>query len=569
MVQRFGAVCAAGAHPFGRNGRGALPIRSSMTGSPRIDGALRQAGWPTVAQPEPTAEDLTVDEGEGAFEAGPPKDSHPPAPRPGSREAAWNAFRFDPVQQQLKLRVEQTHDTRQASRPSDPPASEEAVSPFSDRARENAEEALSAPGYIRQEHAFAKAHDADRMVVDNLNLLDSEPSERPRIVVNDRNRDHGASVTRAVAGSSTFGRGAEVYLDFDEASAETRSKLFSKEENSLYSSVGERREQLKDNQLGLDAMAELAADEQVEKMMSQAAELREIRDDKPNDGRAALVNMSWGTSPARALETKVTFALRAPEGSATYDDVVELLDHGPPYTKEDEAAVRNSLVQRYRAAEQDPDRIERRASIHATFENEVTEARSEGILIFRASGNEGKLATESYEDYGASKLAGANVAGIIDVGAVDENGVGFADDRIADLSGAEPEIVSRGIDMAVGPAGEKDNNGLRWRSDKNGTSFASPDALATAYAMMSANPDLSVDQLADLMQDPRVLKDLKDTERDGLGHLVTVPAILAAKYPDLSRSELVQLWNHGIGKELPPDQRTERVNEILFRNSGD
>jgi hypothetical protein len=490
-----------------------------------------------------------------------------------------NALRFDPVQQQLKGRIQQSLDTRQASRPSDPPASEEPVSPFSDRARENAEEALSDPGYIREEHAFAKAHDADRRVVNNLNLLDSEPSERPRIVVNDRNRDHGASVTRAVAGSSTFGRGAEVYLDFDEASAETRSKLFSTEENSFHSSVGEKREEMEANQLTLDELAELAADEQVEKMMSQAAELREIRDNKPDDDRAALVNMSWGTSPARALETKVRAALRAPEGSATHDDVVELLDHAPRYTKdehgvrkfdsEDEAAVRDFLVQRYRAAEQDPDRIERRASIHATFENEVTEARSEGILIFRASGNEGKLATETYGDYDLSEVAGADVAGIIDVGAVNENGVGFADDRIADLSGAEPEIVSRGVDMPVGPAGDKDNEGLRWRSDKDGTSFASPDALATAYAMMSANPDLSVDQLADLMQDSRVLKDLEDTERDGSGQLVTVPAILAAKYPDLSRSELVQLWNHGIGKDLPPDQRTARVNEILSGNSGD
>ena len=113
-------------------------------------------------------------------------------------------------------------------------------------------------------------------------------------------------------------------------------------------------------------------------------------------------------------------------------------------------------------------------------------------------------------------LADANVDGLITVGAVDLDG------NMAPFSNpGHVELAAPGVDI---PVGGPDGN-----ADTSGTSFASPIALQTAFLMHAANPDLTADDIARLIQDPRALVDVPGTDRDGGGRLDPFEAIRLAE----------------------------------------
>ncbi len=80
--------------------------------------------------------------------------------------------------------------------------------------------------------------------------------------------------------------------------------------------------------------------------------------------------------------------------------------------------------------------------------------------------------------------------------------------------------------------------GLERPADATGTSFASPYVAQVAYLMDAANPRLSADELARLLTDPRAVRDLPGTDRDGAGAIDPFAAVLLARNPALSRAAI-------------------------------
>ena len=238
--------------------------------------------------------------------------------------------------------------------------------------------------------------------------------------------------------------------------------------------------------------------------------------------------------------------LTAPKGTPLYEEATKFLGHPPtvkqkdPFSpreldKEEFNKIKKELIDpKIRAAMAKPEFKAHVATARKELETELALGRKAGILVFQAAGNDHIIASGA-GDASMSTGITTGTKGLITVGGVDIGKPGHEDDTIYKKSSeGAVQISAPGINVPVGVGRP---NALKPK-DLEGTSFASPIAAETAYAMSAANPNLSADEIAKLITDPRASHDIAGTTRDGQGHIDQFAAVVLAKNPKLSGAQI-------------------------------
>jgi hypothetical protein len=374
-------------------------------------------------------------------------------------------------------------------------------------------------------HPYVAAQAETRAALDKLGISRAGDA---RIHIDDLDPQHGAAVTRAAAGRTSLATGPDVTFNYDGVKG-----------------VPNDRPPLPKNPSSRQVVNS-AADVLETSLLGKTNRLARIRAElPPGDNRKTLVNMSWGASPNELANEAAVQILAAPAGSKLHREATAALGRPPSVvrhpdgrvemTRDEVRALRKKLVDpELSRALADPARQERIKAARTGLERELSEGRKQGMLVFVSAGNASDpKGPRERADWSAVSSSG--VPRLVSVGAIDSGGPGFADDRVAPFSsGGSVQVSAPGVRIPVGdperPGGPA--------TDEDGTSFSSPIALQTAYLMNAANPHLSADQLAGLLQDPRAVHDIKATTRDGAGEIDTFAAVLLAKNPTLTSAQI-------------------------------
>lgn len=382
----------------------------------------------------------------------------------------------------------------------------------------------------------------------DLSKLGLQQSGDARVHVQDQELRHGSAVTRTIIGPTSLAQGAEASLTIGNPPDAIAKKRRPPEQLQRASTIRDRIAKKAQGELSSDQLVNLAGDELEDWLWLQGDTTAHIREKMPKDGKLTLANMSWGQSAERVLSGQAGAMLRAPQGSTAYNEVTKLLGHPPTLTKDangntqidpkEYLRVRKELLDPKMAAKlQSPEHQQRMGAARKAFETELAAARKENLLVFAAGGNEYAWAEEVGRPE-FSKAVASGTEGLILVGATDLKNPGKQDDTVAPFSAAGDISVSApGVGLPV-DAMPNSGAGQAELFDGQGTSFASPVALETAYLMHSVNPNLNADQIAKLIVDPRAVHDIAGTTRDGVGQLDPVRAALIAKNPGLTNAQL-------------------------------
>ena len=416
------------------------------------------------------------------------------------------------------------------------------TAPFSEQQQQYAANALDDEPMQSPDHPYVQQRNETRGRLERLGL--TEPGD-DRIHVNDV-PGHGQMVTAVAAGRTSLIDGADVTLDLDGARPETIERLKTDADVARGEELEKVQDRIIDGTGTVDDLATLGGGELENMLFSRRAAINDIAAEVPEgEERKTFVNMSWGQSPERVANKMTSRVLHAPEGSRLHEQAVEVLGHPPKTngTPEEMKAqflkVKQELV--YPAFDKVLQSDEHKARMDAgrdALAQEVAAARDKNILVFVAAGNEHDSAAESGRpDLTHTTMAG--VEGLVRVGGTNIGQPGPDDDKVADLSNAGPVDVSA---PAVGiPVGSNTPPGTPSKgvpaTDVDGTSFAAPIATEVAYAMASANPDLSIDDIETLMKDPRAVRDLEG-DRDGAGQIDEFAAVVLARNPALTRGQI-------------------------------
>ncbi len=337
--------------------------------------------------------------------------------------------------------------------------------------------------------------------------------------------DHGAMVARTVSGPIGLAPGADLELSgpmpsggWDKLTAEERTDM------------NVRTLSVKTGSAGVDELKGWAVDALESAYLAPKAELEYLVQNAPHDGETKIVNMSWGSSE----EALVQEATRAAIDSASTSPLVEQCNAQrrasgkPPLDLERSAADRETLrsfiAKEVKSALAEPAARERIKEARAGATKAVADARAAGFLPIVAAGNffeEGR-----HEDMNrATTNLVATIPGVLSVGSVDPGDVRVkGDERMGKSSSYGAEVSAPGVDVPVGV-----KRGTREPKDVSGTSFAAPYVASVAALMVKANPNITPDQLEQILKSDAVATNLKGTMRDGAGVIDPVAAVREAK----------------------------------------
>lgn len=336
---------------------------------------------------------------------------------------------------------------------------------------------------------------------------------------------HADSVVRSLAGPAGLGQGADVHLNNPSS-------------RGLSPKVHAGSEALRAGKLGLDGALELGVDRLTQPIDSAREELSALRERIPNDGKTRVASMSWGQSIERVSRYLAQDAVAGGPGSALLKDAnAELVKTGRPPIDLSQpngaAKLQGYLSMRLQKATENGASKDKIATAKDSLAREVVLARRAGILPIVAAGNEGSerlFAAVPPEHHASLRLRFqsmiADVPGVLTVGASD---IGKPGDLSDDLPWAYTNfgaaLLAPGSQMPVGSSPMTGKQAI----DLEGTSFAAPYVAGVAGLMITANPKLSVDQLDSILRDPRVLRDIPNDSRDGMGVLDEVAAVRMAR----------------------------------------
>lgn len=392
--------------------------------------------------------------------------------------------------------------------------------------RKHAERALEVEPTPNPKNRYVREKVEARAALERLGLV---LESHDRIHIDDVNKRHGGEVARTAAGRTALARRAEVSLNYEGVPSAWLSHERTSEDVSSAESFDRRLERALRKNAGLTALARLAAEGIVQTVHEKRMRLENIRLHTPEDGRKTFVNMSWGETAHEAAERILEAMASAAPSSKLRQEVRHFLGHDPAsdldVTRVFQRLVYPSLARVIAtAAHQGAMALARQA-----LAEEIERSQARGIVFFEAAGNAFQDATRlGRPEFSLSETTG--VPGRIKVGAVELNGPGPEDDRVA--------AYSSGGDVSITAPGTAPVELRRGRAhDVFGTSYASPAALDVGVAMASVNPTLSAADITRLITDPRATRDLPG-DRDGHGHVDPFAAILLAKNPSLTRAQI-------------------------------
>ena len=403
---------------------------------------------------------------------------------------------------------------------------------FSKEAKENAERAISGEGTLDPNHAYVQEKRGTRRALDQLGI---STVGQDRIFVHDLEEKHGDAVTRVIAGETGLARGADITTDAPRGDAYADAKKTQWKEGAKPSGNADP---------SVNDFVQKSARNLVGSVHGQANAIAETRGavGLRNDGKKTFMNMSHGLSPDIEATQIAARMMMAKEGTQLHTEAKAVLGHAPRLTelegggfrlnREDmEKLKRESVFPKLQTEMDTPEYKHAMQQARGRLEQELKAGREAGIMVFQAAGNEHDTAQAAGWPQ-MSQTTTTGVPGLFVVGATDMQGPGTADDQIWLDSGAGPVTASApGVDIPVGVDDGKATN-------LSGTSFASPAMTETAYAMASANPNLSLDEIEALLKDPRVARDIEGTTRDGAGVVDQFAAVTLAKHPNLTRAQL-------------------------------
>jgi hypothetical protein len=404
---------------------------------------------------------------------------------------------------------------------------------FGPASKENAERALAQEPNPDPSHPYVKEKADTRRRLGQLGL--AKPG-KDRMFVHDVDQTHGEQVTRTLAGKTALIPGAEVTTDAPRGAAyvEGKKKLWEETAKPFGKKDASVDDFVKDEVRHFPDVVGSTGNPIREARLQAAAK---------GDGKKTFMNMSHGATPDMSANRIAARMMLAEKGTKLYDETVAALGHEPRIEAmpdggkkldgDDMAKLKKDVIYpRMRKEMETPEYEAEMKRAQAYLDNEVKLARGAGIMVFQSAMNDHRGAEKAGDPMMSATLT-ANTKGIVRVGATKQNGAGTADDEIAAFSGEGPVTLSAsGTAIPVGV----DANGKV--KDVDGTSFASPIATETAYAMSAANPNLSLDQIETLMKDPRVARDIAGTTRDGAGVIDPFAAVLLAKNPKLTSAQI-------------------------------
>jgi hypothetical protein len=318
-----------------------------------------------------------------------------------------------------------------------------------------------------------------------------------------------------------------------------------------------------------------------------------------SEAQRIFVNMSFGQSPDRLATGMTEMIMAAPPGSALHRLAAKTLGEAPVSPPEDmmygepefsfcdgppasepappdealgppdgeaearfeklaaqSAAIKARLVYPALArAMKRPEFQARMAKARAGLERALLDARRVGILVFEAAGNEYADA-ERAGDPSMSRSMSTGAKYMLRIGALDLGRLADPrDDRVAEFSAAgRVAVSSQGTKLPVWFQ-------LGRVEESEGTSFASPMTAGVGVAVAAAarDPNLSPDEVARLLVDPRAVHDLPGTTRDGAGALDDFAVIILAANPKLERATIDRAW----AMLAAPDADVAAVKRLL------
>ncbi len=313
-----------------------------------------------------------------------------------------------------------------------------------------------------------------------------------------------------------------------------QSRHLSPAEQRRYSSFDSRiAETVNRGNATVGDQARIAAESMVQSVTEKQLRLENVRRHTPNDGRPTMVNMSWGQTRHEAAQNIMGSIGMSPENSPARQEVRRFLGGRDPRDERDvDRVMRGLIYPQLDRAMNTPQHRAQMAQARTGLEAEVQRGRDANILVFQSAANSFEDASRlGRPEFSASSTAG--IRGIITVGSTDINGPGPKDDRVSSFSSSGAiDVAAPGSNMPVG----RDQRGRTTNQD--GTSFSSPYIADVARAMAAANPRLGANDIARLLADPRAVRDIPGTTRDGRGAIDPFAAVMIARDPNITREQI-------------------------------
>ncbi|MBK6685244.1 MAG: S8 family serine peptidase [Deltaproteobacteria bacterium] len=403
------------------------------------------------------------------------------------------------------------------------------MAPFGGAARRQAAQVLSGGAPVSADDPYVRAQ---RQVGEQLDRLGLRPRSEARIHIDEHLIEHGAGFTRAAAGEASLLRGGEVTLKTGAPANALARATLSKDQLARLESLPAREDRLRRGDGDLAEVVELGVDHLERQLLDKKVRIAGINRAVPNDGKLTLVNTSWGDNVYVVAESQAAYLGDAPEGSRQHQEATRLLGYPPRKetspegfqgtTDEDHERLAVAVGERIAARMAEPEIKARFDRARGELDQELAAGRKKNVLVFSAAMNDYQQSARlGHPEWSAVTEAG--VPNLINVGAVGVPGATGKPVGVAPFSSAGPiTLAAPGVDI---PVGEFD------RPTGSGTSYASPIALQTAALMHAANPNLTADQLAQRLVDPRVTHDVPGTDRDGAGRLDPFAAVLSTCSP--------------------------------------
>ncbi len=403
----------------------------------------------------------------------------------------------------------------------------------------------------------------------NLGALGIDPDHEPaNIYINDPDFAHGSAVTRVAAGKTSLVPSADVSLTTEQTTSQPEMAGFTPELRRRLTGVQSDFNKAQNGDLNANQLANLAQRELESTVYSHRDAVEEAVAALPNNGRNSVMNMSWGQSAQRLFDRGIAMSVTAPKGSVLNKETTALLGHEARYefdgrklviNPDDKEVLEKNMLPKFDDMLNSGEHKSNMSRARLALEASVKKGRAKGLLVVGAVGNEfDRASLIDRSHWAASTFNG--VPGIISVGAVDLGDSGREDDKVAYFSNIGATVAAPGVGM---PVGEPGNLGPNYGIPRptSGTSSAAPHVTQLA-AWGPVNAGRNVDQVASLLTDPRVLRDLEG-ERDGLGMIDPMRLGLVAKNPALTSGQLDEIQKLLSGR--PSEAQYQKVLKKYFK----
>lgn len=343
------------------------------------------------------------------------------------------------------------------------------------------------------------------------------------IIGGENDPEHAKAVARTVAGPVGLAKDAEVRLQADGqhqtkyvAAHRYTNEIKTKEARGATANV---------NDLAKQGVAHLEGE-----LNAATEQIRAAHNSIPADGKTRIANVSWGVSPigvARRLMGTVpnNHSLVVKAGMEwAMQNRVRFDPNDSTHILFARDRLTNQIVNEMKTVQSEQANNVSLQSKQALLQQEVNLARSKGMLIFNAAGNDRDVANTMASDPNASISAFDSITGMITVGAANLGKPGDPRDDVMSKdssAGKSIKIAAPGVDIPVGVENNK-------AAKRSGTSFAAPYAASVAALMVAANPKITPDQIESILTSGRVTTDLPG-DTDGKGLLDPVKAVKEAK----------------------------------------